>query len=435
MEKLNDFCTVDSGVVAAAAKKFGTPLYLYDEGFLINKCKAVLSMPHAFGLEARYAMKANSNRTLLKLINDQGFKIDASSLNEAKRAELAGIPLSHIMLTTQEVPEKRQRKDLEQMMLKGMQYNVCSLRQLKLIGAFAQKHGIDLCIRIHPGLGTGESATRNTGDDYSCFGVHLTNIEEALKYAKKMGIRFTKVHTHIGSGGNPEIWKQNVDLELGIVKKYFPDAQTVSFGGGLKEARMPDEKPADIVDLGNYAKQQLEAFYQETGRKLSVEVEPGTFIAANLGFAVAKVVDKKKTGGKGLSFAVLDGGMDINCRPLMYGSRHPFYVVSPKGELKFSEFKPENGYPLTDMAVVGICCESGDSQCLNNDGHNVPRAIAEPDTGDYLVIGGAGAYCSSMAPFNYNSHLQIAEVLYTRDGELKLIRKRQTIKQMLANEL
>jgi diaminopimelate decarboxylase len=435
MSRLNGFCTVDSGVIATAAKKFGTPFYLYDEGFLIEKCKAVLSMPNAYGLEARYAMKANSNKTILQIINDQGFQIDASSLNEAKRAALAGIPLERIMLTTQEVPEKQQRKDLEQMMLNGMKYNVCSLRQLHLIGDFAKKHGIDLAIRVHPGLGTGESASRNTGDDYSCFGVHLTDIEEALAYAQQKGIKFTKVHTHIGSGGNPEIWKQNVDLELNIIQKYFHDAKTVSFGGGLKEARMPDEHAADIIALGNYAKQQIEKFYQETGTKLSAEIEPGTFIAANLGYAVTKVVDKKKTGPKGLAFAVLDGGMDINCRPLMYGSRHPFYVISKKGVLLSSEYGEESKSVKRDMVVVGTCCESGDSQCLNNDGHNVPRVMAEPEIGDIVVVGGAGAYCSSMAPFNYNSHVQIPEVLYTSDGQLQLIRKRQTLKQMVANEI
>ena len=400
----------------------------------MEKCKTLLDIPNAYGLKVRYAMKANSNKTLLQIINRQGLYIDASSLNEAKRAEIAGIPLEHIMLTTQEIPEKQQRKELEHMMLNGMKYNVCSLRQLKRIGGFAKKHGIGLSIRVHPGLGTGESNTRNTGDDYACFGVHLTDIEEAIRFAAKTGIRFTEVHTHIGSGGDPEIWKKNVDIELDILSRYFPDARAVSFGGGLKEARMPDEKPADIFALGAYVKEQVEAFYRKTNRKLTVEIEPGTFIAANLGYAVTKVVDKKRTGNNGFSFAIADGGMDINCRPLMYGSRHPFYVVKKDGALLFSEFD-EAQSRSKGMIIVGTCCESGDSQCLNNDGHNVPRKMAEPEIGDLVIIGGAGAYCASMTPFNYNSHQQIAEVLLTKDGKLELIRKRQTLKQMIANEI
>jgi diaminopimelate decarboxylase len=87
------------------------------------------------------------------------------------------------------------------------------------------------------------------------------------------------------------------------------------------------------------------------------------------------------------------------------------------------------------MMVVGTCCETGDSLCLDGDSNSAPRPMAEPETGDLVVIGGAGAYCSAMTPFNYNSHLQAPEVLYTTDGRLKLIRRRQTLEQMLINEI
>ena len=541
--RLNSFSRMSSRMILAAIEKFGAPMYLYDENYIIDMCKIAQSAPNAYGITVRYAMKANPNRALLQLICSQGLSIDASSLNEVRRAEKAGIRLNQIILTTQDVPESEDRADLEQMIKDGLIYNVCSLRQLYLIGDFAAKHRIGLSIRIHPGIGAGESSTRNTGDDYSCFGVHLSDLGDAIEFANDKNIKFTQVHTHIGSGGDPDIWKLNIDVELEILEKYFPDAVTVNFGGGFKVARMPDEKTADIHALGSYAAAQIESFYQKTGRKLRMEIEPGSFIIANSGYLITKIIDKKQTGSNGLSFIITNGGMEANTRPLLYGSRHPFYIVSKTGDLLSSEFDmyPDVGGGSSDnggsserggasesggadrcsggggvgagtsvdgagggsvgggsagvssvgggadgdtsvvkgvsgasvgsvgggvgggadthsgadtsvgasigkgvigssgsayeAVVVGRCCESGDSQCLDAEGKNIPRRMVEPEIGYILIIGGTGAYGASMSPFNYNSYAQIPEVLYTRDGELRLIRKRQSLDQIIENEL
>jgi len=432
MSNLNSISNVGTASATKAASMFGTPLYLYDEHTIQKRCRECLEMPNAYGLTVRYAMKANSNKSLLGIISNIGLHFDASSLNEAMRAHLAGIPYENIMLTTQEVYHGDAMKQLEDLLLLGLKYNVCSLRQLAMVADFAENHGIDPGIRVHPGIGSGESATRNTGDDYACFGVHLSDIDEALAIAAKHNLRFRHIHEHIGSGGDSQVWRKNIDLELGIVEKYFPDAESIGFGGGLKEARMPEEKPADINDLGNYAKKQIEAFFHKTGRKLRMEIEPGTYIIANSGYAITRVIDKKRTSRS--NFVIIDGGMEINARPLLYGSRHPIYIVAGDGSaIKSSDFdEVPGGY---EAVIAGICCESGDCQTLDPDGHSVPRAMAEPEIGDIAIIGGTGAYCSSMAPFNYNSHTQIPEVLLSENGELKLIRKRQTLEQMLENEV
>jgi diaminopimelate decarboxylase len=431
--KLNNFSEIDAAIIANAADEFGTPLYLYDEAHILKRCLGCLEMQNAFGLTVRYAMKANSNRAILKLINEAGLHMDASSLNEVLRASIAGIPYERIMLTTHEAYIGEEMAKLEELMLKGLRYNACSLRQLELISDFAAKNDINPGIRIHPGIGSGESATRNTGDDYSCFGVHLSVVEQAIALAKEKGIMFEHVHVHIGSGADSDMWRQNIDLELEIIEKFFPDAVSVSFGGGLKEARMPDDDSADLDVLARYAKERIEAFYKKTGRKLHMEVEPGTYIVANSGYAVTRVIDKKSTSRS--DFIITDGGMEINSRPLLYGSRHPFYNIAADGsKVLSSEFhsEPNDGY---QAVVAGKCCESGDCQTLAPEGHSVPRAMAEPEIGDLTVIGGVGAYCSSMSPFNYNSHTQAPEVLFTSDSRLNLIRKRQTLEQMLVNEM
>jgi diaminopimelate decarboxylase len=255
-----------------------------------------------------------------------------------------------------------------------------------------------------------------------------------LEITKSKGIAIDLVHVHIGSGGDPEKWRENIDRELGFVEKYFPDTVTINFGGGFKVARMPDEKPADIVELGNYAKKRIEEFYNKTGRKLVMEVEPGTFIMANAGYLITEVIDKKQTGDDGFKFIIINGGMEVNTRPLLYGSRHPFYIINKKGDLIFNEFDLKDK-KRGQFVVVGRCCESGDSQTLDSEDHITPRDMNEPQIGDYFIIGGTGAYCSSMSPFNYNSHLQASEVLLKTDGSIKLIRKKQTIKQLLQNEI
>ena len=432
MEKLNSFSNISAASIALAADTFGTPVYVYDENMIQERCRNCLDMPNAYGLTVRFAMKANSNRSLLKLIGDAGLHFDSSSLNEVMRAHLAGIPYEKIMLTTQEIYVGERMTMLEELLLSGIRYNVCSLRQLKLVAGFAAMNRVEIGIRVHPGIGSGESATRNTGDDYACFGIHLSDIKEAVSIAKEYGLTFKHIHVHIGSGADSEIWQNNVDLELEIINERFPDAQTVGFGGGVKEARMPDEIAADIMQLGSYAKLRIEEFYERTGRKLGMEIEPGTYIIANSGYALTRIVDKKRTSRS--NFIITDGGMEINSRPLLYGSRHPVYIVAQDGsKVRSSEFSNIDGD--YEAVVAGKCCESGDCQTLDPDGHSIPRAMAEPDTGDIAVIGGAGAYCSSMTPFNYNSHTQIPEVLYTSDNELRLIRKRQTLEQMLQNEV
>ena len=422
-------------LIAETAKKFGTPVYLYDEKEIISKCGQMLSMPNAFGLQVRYAMKANSNRTLLRVITEQGLDLDLSSLNEGRRALRAGIPCLRMMLTSQEVPSGKDRKDLEAMIRDGLTYTVCSIRQLEMIADFASRNHVPLSIRVNPGVGAGESVTRNTGDKYSSFGIHLANLQKAIDLAKSKGLVFRQVHVHIGSGGDPRMWRENIDRELDILERFFPDAETINFGGGFKEGRMPDETAANIQELGQYARKKLESFHLKTGRKLKMAIEPGTFIIANAGYIIASVIDEKWSGPGGFEFIVLDAGMESNTRPLLYGSRHPFYVISREGGMLSSEFDLNAmDVELDFRVVVGRCCESGDSQSLDYQGHIIPRKMADPSVGDYVSIGGAGAYCSAMSLSNYNSFLQAPEVLLGKDGSLKLIRSAQTLDQLLQNE-
>jgi diaminopimelate decarboxylase len=425
---------LDAALIPQIARQWGTPVYLHDQDYIEKSCEQLLNMPNAYGLHVRYAMKANSDRTVLRVVTGKGLDLDCSSLDEAARAHAAGVPYARMMLTTQEVPAGAERAELEEMIRAGLKYNVCSTTQFKLIADFAKKNKVDLSIRVHPGAaGGGESTTRDTGSEYSCFGVHLNNVPTVKALADEMGLRFTQVHVHIGSGGDPEKWRENIDRELGFVRTYFPDAVTVSFGGGLKVARMPGEKQADIASLGAYAKQRIMEFKEATGRELQMEIEPGTYVVANSGHIITRVIDKKLTNE--MNFLIVDGGMELLTRPLLYGSEHPIAIVRQDGALLSSEYDRTPTAGLKSFGIVGRCCESGDSVRLDTDGNIVPALIAEPEIGDYVVIGGTGAYSESMSPENYNSHRKPPAVMKTRSGELVLIRKKQVREQLVQNEL
>jgi len=430
MNLFSQDCVFGSGMIPRIARDVGTPFYAYDEKTVLNNCDALKAMPNAFGLNVRYAMKANSNLSVLRLIANRGLDIDASSLGEVLRAKAAGVIGPQIMLTSQEVISPLILSDL---LKAGVGYNVCSMRQFNMVAHQAKELGIPLSVRVHPGIGSGETITRDTGGKYSCFGVQREDLPELRGRAIANGLVFDKVHYHIGSGGDPKVWAEAISLMLPVVEEFFPEATVMSCGGGLRVGRMPGEESADLREMGAAASAAFSDFHNRTRRKLGMEIEPGTSVVANAGYLVTSVVDTKVNHESRLTFAICDGGMECNTRPLLYGSRHPFYVVDREGKLLSSEFEDLSEFP--EVVVAGICCESGDSQSLDESGHIVPRRMALPQVGEFVVVGGCGAYCSTMSPANYNAHTQIPEVLVRSDGSYEIVRQRQVPEQIWQNEV
>ncbi len=165
---------------------------------------------------------------------------------------------------------------------------------------------------------------------------------------------------------------------------------------------------------------------QRHGRKLHLEVEPGTYLVANAGALVCRIMDVVDTGATGYSFIKVDGGMTEILRPSLYGAQHPIIVVPQVKERR------KSGKYL----VAGHCCESGDilTPKPGNPEQLKPRVLKEARIGDALVIEGAGAYCAAMASKNYNSFPECAEVLLTTAGRFVLVRRQQTLDQVLQNE-
>ncbi|MCA9052584.1 MAG: diaminopimelate decarboxylase [Planctomycetaceae bacterium] len=405
--------------VLALQDQYGTPVYVYDQRTLQQQAASVLSFPHAFGLTARYAMKACPSSAVLRILHNAGLHIDASSGYEALRAIRAGVPAAHIQLTAQQLAH-----NFAELVGQGVLFNACSLSQLDAFGRLFP--GRELSVRINPGLGSGHNNRTNTGGPSSSFGIWHEHLDQVFAIARQHGLRLTGMHTHIGSGSDPNVWVHCSSLALSVAAR-MPDVTRLSLGGGFKVGRMPGEVSTDVQAVGKSILPAFEQFAQEHGRKLHLEIEPGTMLVANAGAVIATVIDVVDTGSQGRRFIKVDSGMTELLRPSLYGAQHPIDLV-PRGEPTGHEY---------DYVIAGHCCESGDilTPEPGNPEGLLPRRLPEARLGDPLVIGGAGAYCAGMASKNYNSFPEAPEVLLRTDGATTLIRRRQTLDQVLENEL
>ncbi len=398
----------------------GTPVYVYDEATLLTQARAALAFPNRSGLTVRYAMKALPTGGIVRLLNRAGLHIDASSGFEAERAIAAGVPPEQIQITAQELP-----KDLKGLVDRGVLFNACSPNQLEAYGRLFP--GTEVSLRINPGLGSGHNNRTNVGGPSSSFGIWHEKLPELLEIASEFQLKLSGMHTHIGSGGDPEVWKHCATLSLDIAAR-MPDVTRLSLGGGFKVARLPSETSADLQEIGEAVLPMFEDFETRQGRKLHLEIEPGTFLVANAGVILANVIDVVDTGEGGYHFIKVDSGMTELLRPNLYGAQHPIDLVPADGD---------TARPVRDTLVAGHCCESGDMLTPEpgNPEGLAPRRLPAARPGDTLVIGGAGAYCSGLQGKNYNSFPEAPEVLLTERGELKLLRRRQSLDQITQNEI
>lgn len=405
--------------VRAVQRQFGTPTFVYDQRTLEEQARQALAFPNPYGLTVRYAMKACPSAAVIRILNRQGLHIDASSGYEARRAMRAGVPAAQIQISAQQLPD-----DLRELIDQGVLFNACSLHQLRAFGQLFP--GREISFRVNPGLGSGHSNRTNVGGPSASFGIWHEHLDQVLEIAREFDLPVTGLHTHIGSGGDPEVWQHCARLTLSIAAR-LPQVRRVSLGGGFKVGRMAGEKSTDLQAAGQPVAAEFIRFAAEHGRQLHMEIEPGTFFAANAGALVCTAIDVVDTGAQGYHFIKVDAGMTEILRPSLYGAQHPIVVVPATSEPRIQR----------QYLVVGHCCESGDILTPEPDNPEglQTRLLAETEIGDPVVIGGSGAYCAAMPAKNYNSFPEAAELLLSGDGHFHLIRRRQTLDQLLANEV
>jgi diaminopimelate decarboxylase len=387
----------------------GTPTYIYSARAIADAYRAIddafASYPHAI----HYALKANSTLAIVRLLRSLGSRADANSGGEIRVAERAGFTPRDIVFTG----VGKTRDELEYAVAQGVgTINAESAGELDRIAAIARAQGrvARVALRVNPDIDAKSHPNISTGLKSNKFGVPLQDARAIYRARRDaMGLQLVGVHIHIGSQITTlEPLRRAAAALVSLALELRDDGvalEHVDLGGGLGIAY--EGRP--IIDPADYAG----AVIPELKRiGLPVVLEPGRAVVGYSGALVARIVDTK-CFPEGRKFAVLDAGMGELIRPALYGSFHRIVPVVPRA----------GGESAWD--VVGPICESSDVFARD-------RTLPPLQVDDLVAILDAGAYGSVMGS-NYNRHLLPAEVLVD-DGKWTLIRRRQTLEDVLALE-
>ena len=415
---------VDLGRVA---EKFGTPLYVYSAGTILDHYHrldaALAPLDHLIG----YAVKANSNRAILKLLAKAGAGFDIVSGGELYRVLAAGGDPARCTFAG----VGKSREEIEYALEERVySFNVESEAELDYIDKIAAAKNLraPVALRANPDVDPHTHDYISTGSHENKFGIALDRIAAVYERAAKMrNINIVGMQMHIGSqitelAPFADAIKKVVPIVRDLKSKY--GIKFFSIGGGLgivyESSFASGSRDWWNADHETSAKHQLsiqeyvDAILPPLGElKLRILVEPGRLLVGNAGVLLTRVRYIKRTGPK--KFAIVDAGMNDLIRPALY---HSYHEIIPVRELN------NPGHEKID--IVGPVCESGDFFALD-------REMPEVREGDLLAIMSAGAYGFVMAS-NYNSRSLPAEAL-VRGDEFALIRKRQTNKDLISGEI
>ncbi|MCP4006221.1 MAG: diaminopimelate decarboxylase [bacterium] len=406
---------VDGALLARLAREQGTPVYVYDANVIRERIEAL----RGFDV-IRYAQKAWSNLAVLRLMRQEGLRVDAVSAGEIQRGLRAGFSGAGEPASMVYTADIFTAEALDLVVEHDIPVNAGSTDMLEQLGR--RKPGHRVWLRVNPGFGHGHSRKTNTGGIWSKHGIWYEYLEEALRSIEKHRLDLVGLHMHIGSGTDFEHLKEVCEAMVAQVSTLGVDVRSISGGGGLP---IPYEAGQDLFDteslhsLWNAARKQVEKI---VAHEVSLEIEPGRFLVGESGKLLAEVRAIKREGPN--RFVLVDAGFNNLVRPAMYGSRHEISFLKKSGEVASGETQP--------TIVAGPLCESGDVFTQDEGGIVVPRDLPDVEVGDYAVFHDTGAYSAVMA-MNYNSHPFAPEILI--DGsEVTLIRRRQTIDDLIGLE-
>ncbi len=388
------------------AKQYGAPVYIYDAQSIASQFDRLKS---AFisvkNLKLHYAVKANSNLSILRLIHGLGAGLDTVSIEEVKLGLLAGVPADQIIYT----PNGVSIEELEEARSLGVQINIDNLSVLELFGQ--RFPDTPVCVRINPHVMAGGNSNISVGHIDSKFGISIHQVPHIKRIVDLTGMHINGIHMHTGS----DILDIDVFLYAAEIlfdaAKSFDNLEFIDFGSGFKVPYKKDDIETPIEEFGQKLSERFNSFCKSYGKELTLSFEPGKFLISQAGKFVAKVNVVKQTTST--VFAGVDSGFNHLMRPMLYGAYHEIENLSnPYGKPRF-------------YSVVGYICET--------DTFGSNRRISEINEGDLLVFHNAGAYCFSMAS-NYNSRLRPAEVLWI-NGKAELIRERETFEDLTKGQI
>jgi len=391
------------------ANKYQTPYYVYDFEYISKQYNELKEAFKARKSLISYAVKANSNLSVVKHLGDMGAGADCVSIGEVRRAIKVGIPKYKIIFsgvgkTDTEITEALQNDIL--------MINVESEAELKRVELMAIKLELKarISIRVNPNVDPKTHPYISTGLHENKFGVDMDTAKRMYIFANKSEhLDPIGVHCHIGSQLTQlEPIKEAVNIVADLVRNLKAalkiELKFFDVGGGL--GIVYDDET--LIDTYDYAQTILEALF---GIDITIVCEPGRFIVGNSGTFVTKVLYEKINGDK--RFVIVDGAMNDLIRPSLYDAYHKIEVLNDNTD-------------LSDCNVVGPVCESGDFFAKNI---NLPQT----QHNDLIAIYSAGAYGFTMAS-NYNTRGKVAEIAI-QNGQDRLIRTRETFEDLIAHEI
>ena len=391
------------------ADKYQTPYYVYDFDHITQQYSNLKNAFKARKSLISYAIKANSNLSVVKHLADQGAGADCVSIGEVRRAFTAGVPKYKIIFSGVGKTDDEIKEAIEKDILMINVESAAELDRVELMAKELNKQA-RISIRVNPDVDPKTHPYISTGLHENKFGVDINTAKRMYITAKKSEfLDPVGIHCHIGSQLTElEPIKEAVNIVADLVRniKAALDIELKFFdvGGGLG-IKYDDET---LIDPNDYAQSILEALY---GMDITVVCEPGRYIVGNSGVFVTKVLYEKVNGEK--RFVIVDGAMNDLIRPSLYDAYHKIEVI-------------EKSEDKSDCNLVGPVCESGDFFAKN-------IQLPKTEHNDLIAIYSAGAYGFTMAS-NYNTRNKVAEIALC-GSEDRLIRKRECYEELIANEL
>jgi diaminopimelate decarboxylase len=409
--------SLSDALLQELAREHGTPLFVYDAAVLRARARELLDLRSQRGRAfdvVRYAQKANPNLSVLRILKDEGCRVDAVSAGELKRALSVGFSARDMLFCA----DLFDRDALELVAREPFQLNAGSPFMLEQY-ARANPPRRDIVLRVNPGFGHGHDRKVSTGGEHSKHGIWHADLPALARGARALGLDVVGLHVHIGSGSDLEHLSRAARALVEAATHFAPTLRSLSAGGGLPipyRAGEPRFDPAPLLDVWDSARSTLE---QRLGRALSLELEPGRYLVAEAGVLLATVCGVKSAGGT--EYILVDAGFHNLVRPAMYGAHHEISVLGRDAGARAS------------FAVAGPLCESADVFTQGKGGVLEPRPLPRPVVGDLACFHDSGAYAAAMGS-NYNSQLLAAEVM-VHNGRARVVRPRQTWEELLRPEL
>lgn len=403
---------------ADLAERFGTPLYVYDAAIIRRQVDRITRAFAGLPFRPFYAMKANSNLSLLRVMREHSFGCDAVSPGEIFLAKRAGFPPDAIWFTCSNVSDD----DLRQIDDADIVINVNSLSEIDRV--LARDLPNPVALRVNPDIGAGHHIDVVTAGGGVKFGIDSAEIDSARILVEDSGRKVVGLHAHIGSGVDQIAPLLESAMRLMQLVIDFPNLRWVNFGGGIAVPYRPGEGEFPIEEYGARLARQTGNLLR--GRDLTAILEPGRYITAESGALLARVTANRVSGG--VTWLGCDTGFNHLVRPSKYGAYHHIVNAShgSSGSLRAS-FDPS--LSREEYVIAGNLCESGDVFTRVAGGPASTRQLEPTGVGDLLAFCDAGAYGFSMAS-HYNARLLPPEVLV--DGHsVTLIRQRQAFDNLV----